>query len=180
MKTTLTLIIMLTSISFCKAQYAKELDDKNGFNIFVLGEDISEVKKLAKLKSHGSDPENKSIAYYEVKNIKDFKIFEYPLKSIELYFYDAKLYCISISPSFVYNSEQNELIHQDILSRVQKQYGGFQEKELTSQDKLYGRTAKYELYGKKVLLRFLGGVTNYAFYDIQIRNKIMSEEKSGL
>lgn len=180
MRTTLTLIIVFITISICRAQYAKELDEKNGFNIFTLGDNISEVKKLAKLKSNGVDADNKYIYYFGVKNIKDFKIFEYPLKSIDLIFYNAKLYAISVTPLFVYSYEQNQLISDDIHRRIQKQYGGFQEKELTSQDKLYGIAAKHELYGKKVLLRYIGGKTSYTFYDIEIRNKILSEEKSGL
>lgn len=180
MRTTLILIILLTSVIFCQAQYAKELDDKNGFNRFKLGQSLSEVKKLAKLKSRGYDATNSNIAFYEVKNIEEFKIFEYPLKGIALYFYKGNLYGIDVYPLFNYGYEKNQIVHQDIIKRVQKEYGGFEQKEPSALDKIDNITAIYEVYGKKVKLRFLEGPSSYFFSDIAVSKEIKSEDKSGL
>ncbi|SES06422.1 hypothetical protein [Pedobacter rhizosphaerae] len=180
MKLLYTFIIFLTSFSFCHAQYAKELDEKNGFNKFILGQSLEDIKEVAKVKALKNGSNDKRMTYYEVKNIKDFKIFEYTLKKIELWFYNDKLWYIEVYPAYVYTQEQNDLINQDILRRIQNQYGGFQEKELTPQDKLIGRNAKYELYGKKVFLRYSGGRGYYSFCDLVTRNNLLKEQDSGL
>lgn len=153
---------------------------KNGFNRFYLGQAISEIKKIASIKSLGKDKDNKHLSYYEVKGIKEYRIFDYYLKSITLVFYDDYLYSIHVIPLFTYSKEDNNIIYKDIFKRIQEQYGAFEEIEVTAIDKLSGIQHKYEMYGKKVLLRFSSGIDAYQFFDINIREKVSQKMDSGL
>ena len=90
------LIFILTCIGSLAYGQAYKLDDKNGFNKFQLGSSLSEIRKLVKLKKLKSKDVEKTTQWYEVSDIKEYKLFGYPLESIRLLFYKNQLLEIDV------------------------------------------------------------------------------------
>lgn len=137
-----------------KAQPSK-LDEKYGFNKFQLSSHLNEIKLLAKLAKVKSDKnDTKNIARYEVKDIDEYRLFGYNLGRIELIFYKSHLLEIQVYLKDYTNNqkERGDLISNDIGRQIEKEYGQFVERQLSTKDTLYNIAASGQIVGKHVTL----------------------------
>jgi hypothetical protein len=150
---TICIIVMAFSAS---AQSADALDRKNGFNVFILGSDLKDISRLAKLKKVDNISNGKNLVRYTIKNINEYHIFDYMLQKIHLLYYKDELLEIQLylPDHSSMDRDRNLLISQDIFKRIEDQYGRFKARDLSTQDKLNDVTECGEIVGRDVTLLF--------------------------
>lgn len=151
------LIILFTFILESNAQSTK-LDEKNGFNKFILGSRIDEVKKLVKIKKIKFDHPDKNYELYEVTKIEDFRLFNYSLSRIELFFYKGLLLQISVDlPSFRITEDTSYgVISIDIRNKIEAEYGPWIRMTETAEDIINNVNFHDVIKGNLVLLYRVG------------------------
>ena len=155
------LIFILTCIGSLSYGQAYKLDDKNGFNKFQLGSSLSEIRKLVKVKKLKSKDVEKTTQWYEVSDIKEYKLFGYPLESIRLLFYKNQLLEIDVETPNSNTSHYNGLIDVEISKKIEEEYGPWIRKELTLNDTIDKVLYRDEIIGRKV------GLLLYAYKGIK-------------
>lgn len=148
------LISTILSFIFLTTQaQSYRLDAKNGFNKFILGSTLKDVKRIASISNSGSDKSNKYLHWYNVNRMNDYRLFGYGLSRIQLLFYKDRLQSIYISLDISdYGRERYDIIFPDIFEKIQTEYGSFEQLELNTNDKLANRNSNYRIKGNKVTL----------------------------
>lgn len=129
---------------------SSKLDQKYGFSKFQLGMNLTDVKKIAKVKRAKVTDND----VYLVKNVNDFNIAGYPINSISLTFYNDRLLDISIyMPDFIARAgEQSWLISKDVEKKVKDEYGEGTVMEKTTTDDVNNIIFTTKISGNRVTL----------------------------
>jgi len=143
------LIILFMSILESNAQSTK-LDEKNGFNVFVLGSSLKEVKAVASLQKL-KDISDKNYVYYGVKNLDKYKLIDNNLSSIQLVFFRDRLLEINLYLSY-FKTVKDKFVSTELAQKISNEYGSWHERELSAVDRSSGLSMKFDITGNNVIL----------------------------
>jgi hypothetical protein len=150
-KFALTIVMMMVYTTITIAQNSK-LDEKNGFNIFQLESELSDIKKIAKLKAIKSS--DQLTETYIVQSIDKYQILGYPIKAIQLTFYKKRLLEISLYMPDIDASpgSKSRAMSMDVVDKIASEYGAWTTLDKTSQEEIYNVVATSMIQSSKVTL----------------------------
>ena len=192
----ITIALLIASIT-TYSQGSYKLDQKNGFNKFILGTDLQYNKKLGKLSRLKMNVKSDVLELYEVTRINDIKLFGYDLGSISLLFYKDKLLQITVNlKNYEIPSDDNlGLISIDISNKIGEEYGSWGDLNLMGEDIVNNVHFKRSILGSKVTLyryayngtriadfRTVWQGDRYLFISNEVYNRMQAEQgdSSGL
>jgi hypothetical protein len=177
---------------FTHAQTSTKLDSKNGFNKFIFESSLNDVKKISKLVKSKSASRIEYLEIYDVKDIENYRLFDYPLKQISLSFYRGILYKVVVLIPDYYLDEHSSKRLRDIAEKISGEYGQWTNLDLTKADEMVDLTYKRVIQGNQIDLYRMGhkiktsgfnhiqvGDT-YIFVNRNIHNLITVKTDSGL
>ncbi|WP_175633915.1 hypothetical protein [Pedobacter ghigonis] len=184
----MTLLGFFIITQYTLAQPSK-LDAKNGFNVLVLGSTVKQVKATVSIQKIKQDVED-NFTYFNVKNVERYKLIGETLSAIQLVFYNDRLLEIDLFLPDNVTAKQT-FTEYEIADKISKEYGKWNERELSATDRL-DLTSKFDITGDKVtLIRYRYKVKSdnyriyipgnrYAFISHEVSNAITSKEGNGL
>lgn len=150
----LALILGFLLLHATSSAQVSKLDEKNGFNKFILGSTLKDVNRITSLQRVKTDDDT-DLQYYSVKDTKSFSIFQYSLRSIQLVFYKNRLMEIN---AYLESGERAGFISIEVAERISKEYGSWNERKLSGQDEVDRILMKQDIRGDKVsLIRYVFG-----------------------
>ncbi|CAH0186189.1 MULTISPECIES: hypothetical protein [unclassified Pedobacter] len=178
------MLLILTTL----ANAQQKIDTKRGFNKFILGSNIKEIKAIASLqKLKGlADPEFQN---WSVKDIEKYRIFDYPLRQIRLVFYKDRLLEINV---YLISGDKEMFVSSEVAVKISKEYGEWNERTLSGGDEVDGLKKKYDINGERVsLIRYVYGHSEqsnrivyigdrYCFIDVDLYDEQMKAKGNGL